>query len=1247
MRYVLCCFLLCLFSFAGADVRAEDAFPAGGMQPKSETGADRFLQEHPDFDGRGIVIAIFDTGVDPGAPGLQVTTDGKPKIIDLVDGSGSGDVDTSKVCEATDGKIEGLSGKTLTVGAHTAPTNKWHVGLKPAYDFFPGGLVNRLSKKRKQGWDEQQRKAEAKLAAAIDRLRDSDKKPDKILSKDLKSRLKQLRALQAAYKDPGPIYDCVVFHDGTTWRALIDTDEDGDLGDEKALANFREERQYSTFSDEDRLNYGVNIYEEGKLLSIVVDCGAHGTHVAGMAAAHVPGKPELDGIAPGAQIVSVKIGDTRMGSASMSTGEERGLIAVLRNKCDLINMSYGGPDATPNRGHQEQLYTEIVNKHGVIFVASAGNEGPALSTTGTPGGTTTAIFGVGAYVSPAMQKAQYAMRKTVPGVHFTWSSRGPTPDGNLGVDFSAPGGAIAPVPNWNLQGRTQMNGTSMSSPSLCGGVALLLSGLKAKGISWSPIRLYRALAATARKVQDIEVFALGHGLIQLPEAFDHLVEWKDAPAADARFRVTLPDRGGARGLYLREPYETERVLETRVRVKPAFREDENHDKRIGLSVRVALESTAPWIECADHMLLLHGGESMRVRVDPTKLAPGVHYEEIRGYDSTARGRGPLFRVPVTVIKPIDPPDDGHGWSETLSFKPGQIERRFFTVPHGATWANLHVRTSSKDEERLLVVHAQQLLPGRHFKATNFEAWLRMGHDAEAVRSFAVEGGRTLELCLAQYWSSLGAGTFDLELAFHGVEPSSRILRIDPSSLFSYVDVSAPVRRERIKPRAKLTRLRKRVRPKEYAVRPLDRVRDTLPDARRIHEMILTYAFELKEKANVQPLGLNADDLGLAEEWSSNLWQLFDENKRRVANGPLWDKTVPLKKGKYVLRLHLRHENVKKLESVKDALLNLDIELDDSISLSVHADAMAALGGRGGFDARSLEHDEVARVYVRAPAPKALPEMAEPGDELHGTITYGEADSKRSGTGRRPKGYPVWYLVPAKPAKSEPEKTEEEEDEAEPKPSLTDVDEAVRDLEVEKLAVLRKAKAFDDFDKLAARILAKHKGHVPVLVEQMKRVEKPEAVIPAADRVLARLNGDRIAAYFGRKQEPKKRAEKKKHKRMEMLKEALTDALFHKAKAQSEMGEPAQAAFRATFKQLGTWTDTKKGRYLELEVAHERARGRLGAALEMLQAQMKKGPAKQQLHAQRAKLFEALGWTHWAAHERTSMALRFPPGYPPF
>jgi tripeptidyl-peptidase-2 len=67
------------------------------------------------------------------------------------------------------------------------------------------------------------------------------------------------------------------------------------------------------------------------------------------------------------------------------TGLTRALIAVLQHKADVINMSYGEPTAAPNKGRVIQLATEVVQKHGVVFVASAGNAGEC-GVSGCAGG---------------------------------------------------------------------------------------------------------------------------------------------------------------------------------------------------------------------------------------------------------------------------------------------------------------------------------------------------------------------------------------------------------------------------------------------------------------------------------------------------------------------------------------------------------------------------------------------------------------------------------------------------------------------------------------------------------------------------------------------------------------------------------------------------------------------------------------------------------------------------------------------
>ncbi|NNE42765.1 MAG: S8 family serine peptidase, partial [Gemmatimonadetes bacterium] len=630
-------------------------FPADALMPKRETRADLFLQEYPEYDGRGVTVAIFDTGVDPGAAGLQVTSDGRPKLVDIVDASGSGDVDTSTLRELEDGTVRGVSGRPLTPDpAWNNPTGEWRIGQKPAWEIFPRGLVRRMTADRGRGFAATQRdalNAAERAVEAFDAANPSPTREQLEERRELQARADQLNALDEDLEDAGPVYDCIVFHDGNVWRAAIDTDEDGEFADETALTNYRTERQWATFGDRDLLNYVLNIYEDGNRLSIVADTGSHGTHVAGIVAAYYPDKPELNGIAPGAQLVSVKIGDTRLGSSSVGTGDVRGFAATLQNGCDLVNMSYGGPTSFTDEGRMETLRAELVNEHGVIFVSTAGNNGPALTSLGGPGGTASATLGVGATVSPEMMAQQYAVRSPYAEMPYNWSSRGPAGDGYLGVDFCAPGGAIAPVTNWSLRGNALMNGTSMAAPNTAGGIALLLSGMKAEGLEYSPHSVRRALANTARTLKGAEPWAQGAGVVQIDEAWKHLSRNAGRDDREMRYEISIAGRDGARGIYLREPFENNRPLEETVTARPLLPREADNRNKVAFERRVTLQSTAPWVDVAGSTLMMWGGRGFNVKVDPRGLPAGAHFAEVIGRDALDPAHGPLFRVPVTVIRP--------------------------------------------------------------------------------------------------------------------------------------------------------------------------------------------------------------------------------------------------------------------------------------------------------------------------------------------------------------------------------------------------------------------------------------------------------------------------------------------------------------------------------------------------------------------------------------------------------------------
>ncbi|MBC8325289.1 MAG: S8 family serine peptidase [Verrucomicrobia subdivision 3 bacterium] len=1201
----------------------EGNLPFTALIPKKATGAAQFLKEHPQYDGRGVVVAIFDTGVDPGAPGLQTTPDGRPKIVDVIDGSGSGDVRTTTVRELKNGKLTGLTGRTLTLPKAWKSRDKtYRVGMVEAWRIFPRDLVSRLKTKRREAWDIQQRKRTEGIERTIANWDKANPKPtqEQMLQRDdLNARLVQLKSLQAKYRDPGPIYDCLVFHDGKQWNASVDTDEDGDFSNEKQMTNFRVNRDYGTFGGEAQMNFATNIYRDGDLLSIVVDCGAHGTHVAGIVAAHFPKQPELNGLAPGAQIVSVKIGDTRLGSSSTATGQMRGIISVLQNKCDLINMSYGGPSSRPNVGRIYTEYANIVNRHGVIFCASAGNNGPALSTVGSPGGTTSALLGIGASVTPQMMLDQYGMRATRKDMQYTWSSRGPALDGDLGVDLTAPGGAIAPVPNWLLRRNTQMNGTSMSSPNACGNIALLLSALKSEKANCTPHRVRRALENTAKPIGGLSPHEQGRGMIQIHKAYDWLKNNPAVTDSDFKFDVSIRSRGNARGIYLREPFEVKRVHSVSVTLKPVFHRDTKPTEKINFEKRLLLHCEADWVEHASQILLANDSERITVEVDPTGLAPGVHYTEVVGTDADAPQGGALVRVPVTVIIPEQV--EGAKWKATLTFKGGDTTRRFLAVPTGATWADLHVRTIRAGTDQRITMHAVQLLPGLSFRAGEAERYITLREGAERVESFAVTGGRTLELCLAQYWSSLGEAEAEFTLQFHGLVPASEVVSMDGNDLTDSVVVTAPLRDERVSPSGSFKTWRRSVRPTNAVIRPLDPVRDRLDDEEQIHEMMITYNFDQANPARVTPvLTVDYND-GSDYFFESGVWQLFDAQKRRLGSGSHNDP-VSLAKGKHVLRYHVRHPDKKLLERFQHSLLMLDQPASRAVSLAFHEHAEGAIRGTARFAARTLRRGDSIRLHFAIPKHAQLSSGVKPGDILRGEIQYGGNTDGLNGVGQKPGGFPVQYIVPAA-RNSFPSTQPKVVPAKKPEPKkLTDE---------EKLA-----------EKNLELALAKLKPLDPV--------KDADAILKATDAVLKLLDLDGLQQYLGTPADETAADKDALKKKWDAHKAALITALRAQARvrlAQAKADKKTIAAFEAAWKKLIRWSPATDAANAELLLESELLHERLGNAVKILAAKISKSPESRAHYEKRAELLGKIGWTEWQAHEKKSLLVRFPSEYPPF
>ena len=264
-------FLLLLFLVIVAPVFAQEQgdsasgvpyLPPWNFMSLSTAGIDTFLLDHPTYDGRGVLVLIFDTGIDPSILGLQRTSTGAPKVIDLVDVSGS------NVIDFYEAKIDGeeLRSENVPIQLRDATMlrsqpvdGKWYIGVMDESRFKNASV------------------------------RDFDGDGESI-----------------------SLFGAVLYQASDGWRVAVDADADGSLEGEVSLRNYREDQQTFLFPQKNDysdspLTVGAQIDSESKRVTFHYDMNGHGTHVGGIAAGYaINNEPGFDGVAPGAQLISVK-----------------------------------------------------------------------------------------------------------------------------------------------------------------------------------------------------------------------------------------------------------------------------------------------------------------------------------------------------------------------------------------------------------------------------------------------------------------------------------------------------------------------------------------------------------------------------------------------------------------------------------------------------------------------------------------------------------------------------------------------------------------------------------------------------------------------------------------------------------------------------------------------------------------------------------------------------------------------------
>lgn len=608
------------------------------------------------------------------------------------------------------------------------------------------------------------------------------------------------------------------------------------------------------------------------------------------------------------------------------------------------------------------------------------------------------------------------------------------------------------------------------------------------------------------------------------------------------FKVRISGRPNmTRGVYLRQPEETSVKQTFSVDIDPIFGTKDDADaelqkKRIEFEMKTSLQATESWVDVPDFFMLMHNGRSFKFTVDPTKLEPGLHTAQILGYDVNNMSFGPRFSVPITVAKSLEQ-SSSISLGE-LEFEYNEVKRFFLDVPVGATWMDVTVkdcREQDLDQEnsnRLVVLHTIQLLPHKAYRDAQEHKYLNLLPAQEKVTSIPVHPGITCEVALARYWSAQGTTKMNVKVEFHGVSASPDELTITAGGDGARTKIFSALRNQEIKPQAKLKKWRTPLSPKKSSISPCDE-RDIIASSnKQIHQLVLMYEFEQKDEGSFIPRAPTLQGYLYESAFESQIMLVFDEKKNYLGVADSWpSEEIQAPKGKVTIRMQVRHDDVKKLEQLKDMTIWIERKLSSDIVLSAYSSHADMITDGEKMKRTMLRKGTSTTVFLKEPPSSKLPSECKCGDVLLGSVTYEDGPETAPGIGHKPNGARIRYIVGTKvesDSKSDKAKTPELPDERCVKEKI---DEEIRSIKVNQLKKLtEKDEDSKHFEELYQELLTEYPDHIPVLMTALrfydkkeKRTDRIEDIITTANQILSKIDEKEIAAHFGMaydKEDPK-------------------------------------------------------------------------------------------------------------------------------